>query len=261
MRNADALSRMYYLHESTVWRQMKAAQSEDEEIQDIIRNLNETKYADYVIENELLCKKVDHDNLIVVPKLMQHGILRKIHDQGHFSQQKMEKLIKRKSHIPQLHEKMRDVVQNCIQCILAERKGGKAEGMLHPIPKYDLPLDTWHMDHLGMSSTNKNYQLVLAIVDAFTKFVWIFPTKSTTAADTLGKLKILTNIFDNPRRIITDKGTAFTAEIFQQHCPEERIELTYSTTGVPRGNGQVEKMNQTIIASLSKTNANEHSGE
>lgn len=107
------------------------------------------------------------------------------------------------------------------------------------------------MDHLGMSSTNKNYQHVLAIMDAFTKFIWIFSTNSTTA-EALGKLKVLTNIFGNPRHIITDKGTAFTAEIFQQHCREEGIELTYSTTGVPRGNGQVERMNLIIIASLSK---------
>lgn len=90
------------------------------------------------------------------------------------------------------------------------------------------------------------------IIDKFTKFVWIFPTKSTTANETLSKLHIVTNIFGDPRRIISDRGTAFTAEIFQEFYRSENIESILSTTGVPRGNGQVERAHRIIVAALSK---------
>ena len=46
------------------------------------------------------------------------------------------------------------------------RKRGKKEGMLHPIPKDDLPLMTFNMDHIGpLTSTSKGYKYLLVIVD------------------------------------------------------------------------------------------------
>lgn len=124
---------------------------------------------------------------------------------------------------------------------------------MHPIDKEPLPLSTFHMDHLGpMPSTNKNYVHILAIIDAFTKFVWLFPTKSVTADETLSKLKVVTGVFGNPRRIIADKGGAFRANIFNEFRKEQDIELILCTTGVPRGNGQVERIHRITISALSK---------
>lgn len=96
----------------------------------------------------------------------------------------------REFYIADLPKKINEVVENCVECILCDRKEGKKEGFLHPIEKEPLPLSTFHMDHLGpMLSTNKDYQHILAIIDAFTKFVWLYPTKSLTADETLSKLK------------------------------------------------------------------------
>lgn len=89
-------------------------------------------------------------------------------------------------------------------------------------------------------------------MDSFTKFFWLFPVKSTTAAETLKKVRMVTDVFGNPRRIITDKGSAFTSNDFREFCADEDIELVLCTTGVPRGNGQVERINRIIIAVLGK---------
>lgn len=62
-------------------------------------------------------------------------------------------------------------------------------------------------------------------------------------------------IFGNPRRIISDKETAFTSKEFAEYCDEEGIEHTTTITGVPRGNGQVERVNRTLIPLLSKLSA------
>lgn len=240
MRHVDAISRICYIEETSITHQLKTAQRDDEKVQSIVNNLNDPKNNNFVLRNELLYKIVNGNELIVVPEQMQYGFIGVYHERGHFGRQKFEQLIGREFFIPKMSEKIDDVVRNWIRCILSERKNRKQEGFLHPINKNDMPLDTWHMDHLGpMPSTNKNYKYILVIVDAFTKFVWIFPTKSTTAAETVNKLKIVTNVFGNARRIITDKGTAFTADLFRNHCRDENIELVHTTTGVPRGNGQV----------------------
>lgn len=114
-------------------------------------------------------------------------------------------------------------------------------------------MDTLHLDHLGpMPSTNKNYKHILPVVDAFTKFCWIFPTKSTTASEVVQKMKLLSETFGNPRRIVADRGSAFTSNEFREYCEGENIELLWTTTGVPRGNGHVERMHRTIISVLTK---------
>lgn len=48
-------------------------------------------------------------------------------------------------------------------------------------------------------------------------------------------------IFGNPRRIISDRGIAFTSHDFQNYCKDESIEHALITTGVPRTNGQAKR--------------------
>lgn len=55
-----------------------------------------------------------------------------------------------------------------------------------------------------------------------------------------------------PHRIITDKGAAFTSDAFKNYCEAENIMHSMITTGVPRGNGQVERMNAVVINSLAR---------
>jgi len=56
----------------------------------------------------------------------------------------------------------------------------------------------------------------------------------------------------NPRRIVTDSGTVFASGLFNEHCNLEGIQLLHITTGVPRGNGQVERVHKIVIPMLSK---------
>ncbi|GBO35953.1 Retrovirus-related Pol polyprotein from transposon 297 [Araneus ventricosus] len=119
--------------------------------------------------------------------------------------------------------------------------------------KEDTPLHTYHIDHLGpLESTNKNYKYVSAIIDAFTKFVWIYSTKSTTSAEVIAKLEIQKAVLGSPFQIISDRGTAFTSGDFADYCAKEEIKHHAITTGLPRANGQIERINQTIISVLSK---------
>lgn len=80
-----------------------------------------------------------------------------------------------------------------------------------------------------MASTNKQFEHILRIVDGFTK------------------LQTMTDVFGNPRRIVTEKGNAFTkSELFLDFCDNENIEVVHTTTDVSRGNGQIERMEELI---------------
>lgn len=257
IKHADALSRnpvaMVISANDSVWKQLGHAQKEDESLQAIREILATTSYKDYAIHNDLLCKYSNGSFLYVVPRQMEDNLVRKIHEQGHFKYRKLEDIIRKEFFITQLREKVDTCVRNCVQCILANRKEGKAEGYLHPISKIEGPLDTFHLDHLGpLSTTSKNYKYILSIIDAFTKFVWIFPVKTLATDEVIKKLEIVATTFGNPGRIIADRGGAFIAKMFKEYCERQKIELIHITSGVPRGNGQIERTHRIVISVLTK---------
>lgn len=104
------------------------------------------------------------------------------------------------------------MIANCVPCILGNKKAGKQEGFLNPLIKSDVPLYIYHLNHLGpLDSTNKNYNHILAVIDSFIKFIWLYPTKSTTSKKVITKLQLQSQVFGNLSCIITDRGTAFSS--------------------------------------------------
>lgn len=108
-------------------------------------------------------------------------------------------------------------------------------------------MDTLHMDLVSpLPSTRKAYKHILTMIDGFTKYVWIFPIKSTAIKEVIEKFRILQQSFRNPRRIISDRGTAFKSNEFEDFCREEQTENNKMTTGVPRKDGQADRVHRTL---------------
>lgn len=235
---------------------LRRALKEDKDLRRKLVEAQQGQLDGYIVQGGLLYKNVDDEMRLVVPKSMQQQIIRRAHERGHFAVSKTEDLVKSDYWIPGVRSKVEKIVQNCISCILAERRQGKRECFLNPIEKGSTPLDTFHIDHLGpLPSTKKSYIYIFAVVDAFSKFVWLYATKSTTAAEVIDRLQKQSIVFGNPRRIISDRGSAFTSKEFKEYCRAEGIEHSLITTGIPRGNGQVERLNRTLIPLMTKLSA------
>ena len=98
---------------------------------------------------------------------------------------------------------------------------------------------------------------MFVVVDAFSMYTRIYLTKTTNSFEVIQRLTTQSEVFGNPRRIISDKGAAFTSNDFKRFCEDQDIERVEVTTGVPRGNGQLERLNQVIIAMLRKMSVND----
>ena len=259
MRHADALSRnIVGVMVNKVTIQIEKMQQDDEKIRAILKVLEKQPFDDYFVRNNVLYKIKNGIELIVIPKKMQTGIIKEIHERGHFSATKVEIILCQEYFINNAIKKIKSIINNCIPCILSERKVGKQEGLLNVVDKEDCPLQTYHIDHLGpLSTTRKHYQYVFAIIDAFSKYVWLYPTKSSGSDEVLNIFERQSVIFGNPRRIISDRGSAFISNKFKEYCEVENINHVLITTGVPRGNGQVERLNRILIQTLSKLSINE----
>ncbi|GFX80008.1 transposon Ty3-G Gag-Pol polyprotein [Trichonephila clavipes] len=53
------------------------------------------------------------------------------------------------------------------------------------------------------------------------KFTWLYPTRSTDAAEVIHRLENQRHVFGNPARTITDKGSAFTSSTFEDYCKKQ----------------------------------------
>ncbi|GFX54439.1 transposon Tf2-6 polyprotein [Trichonephila clavipes] len=256
MAHVDALSRIQVLTNQCtdyIVHRIKESQELDPHILSIKALLQNGPYDNYCIKNNILYKFIDGAEVLVIPDEMQHHFIKNAHDKGHFSVKRTLEHIKNKYFIPQLQSKIEKYISNCVTCILKNKESGKQEGFLHPLVKHDIPLNAYHIDHLGpLATSSKNYKFNLAVIDSFTKFVWLYPTKTASTSEVIKKLDIQKTTFGNPRFLIPDRGTTFTSDEFYTFCSEQKITLHHITTGLPRANGQVERINRTIIPVLSK---------
>jgi len=130
---------------------------------------------------------------------------------------------------------------------------GKKEGHLHNIPKGNLPFQTIHIDHYGpLEKSGKGYKYIFSIIDSFTKFIKLYPCKSTKTEESIKHLCTYFNNYSKPNRIISDRGTSFTSNAFKNFMSNESIEHILIAVGTPRANGQVERFNKILTPMLAK---------
>lgn len=84
----------------------------------------------------------------------------------------------------------------------------------------------------------------------------LYPVQNTQTRHVIKHLNEIIQIFGVPKRIITDQGTAFTAESFQNFCSTRNIRCHVVAVGMPRANGQVERYNRTVLDALGTMGAN-----
>jgi len=158
-----------------------------------------------------------------------HGkIIGIVHREIHYGIKKTRELVEKCYYIQNIQDKVKRFVKSCVECLIIDSKRGKKEGLLTPFDKVQEPLGTYHIDHVGpLTDTKKKYKHILAVVDGFSNFDWLYPTSSTGTDEVLNRLEKQSAIFGNPRRIVTDRGTAFTSSTFRDYCSDHGIQLLH----------------------------------
>ena len=244
-----------------------AAQESNKEIRDIRKILstgdvqnNRDIFNQYELKGGIVYKSTGFGPRWVVPEEARYQILRLNHDDiGHFAFDKTYDSVARWYWFPRMRRFIKKYVKNCLNCLYQKSSNNKKTGYLNPIPKVARPFHTVHIDHLGpfVNSTRGNTQL-LVIVDAFTKFVLMYPVRNTKTRYVVESLSDMIKFFGAPKRIISDRGTSFTSRKFNKFCNTRGITHYLNAVALPRGNGQVERYNRTILDSLSTMGANLH---
>ncbi|KAH0947462.1 hypothetical protein HN011_006867 [Eciton burchellii] len=104
---------------------------------------------------------------------------------------------------------------------------------------------------LGLVATGCRRELVIRLNRSTSSGTW---SELPIEAQMTGSMVEIANEGSSHEQleIISDRGAAFTSNEFKSYCKEENIEHVLITTGIPRSNGQVERVNRTLIPLLSK---------
>ena len=100
------------------------------------------------------------------------------------------------------------------------------------------------MDHIGpLRPDAQGNMFILVLIDAFSRWVELFPTKTTTA------LESAPCIFQH-MVVHTDRGTAFHNELVSELHRMSGTEQSLSTAYSSEENGIVERANQEVLRHL-----------
>ena len=101
------------------------------------------------------------------------------------------------------------------------------------------------VDIQNLSKNNDNYRFLLSCIDTFTRYGFCIPLKNKTSDEVLMGFKlILTSAGKYPDTIVTDGGSEFLNNRFQQFCKDNSIKFYRSYTSTHAS--FVERFNRTI---------------
>ena len=141
-------------------------------------------------------------------------------------------------------------VETCHVCQITKKNRRNPK---HPLTELTagFPLERLYIGFCGpFPITSRSNRYVLVLTDAFTKWVLAKPTVDETAKTTVDTLVTWFLIFGLPHNIVSDQGRAFESKLLQTLCEEFEISKRHSSPYRAQCNGQVERYNRTMNATL-----------
>ena len=172
---------------------------------------------------------------IVVPDQTMLEIIRSLHNnpvQGRPGSKKMLHELRKRYYSPNLAEKTQRVLESCEICM---RSKSTNEAKLRPPLQniYDPcngPTDLLEADIVGPLPTSNRNTHILTAIDVFSRYLFAVPLRrpdTTSVIDAL--LSIFTKHAYVPTHILTDKGSVFTAELFERLSKAAGIKISHAT--------------------------------
>ena len=94
--------------------------------------------------------------------------------------------------------------------------------------------------------------MFLILIDAHSKWMEVYPTSSSSSQVTIEKMQQCFSFFGLPEQLVTDNGSAFVSDEFQQFSRNNGIQHIRTSPHHLSSNGQAERAVQTFKAGMSK---------
>ncbi|XP_046968007.1 uncharacterized protein K02A2.6-like [Vanessa cardui] len=176
---------------------------------------------------------------VFIPKGLRDIVLNELHT-GHIGVVKMKLLARSFVYWRNIDKDIENKVKSCRSCRLQLNEPKKVE-----IHHWEESTEPWQRIHIDFAGPIYGHYLFV-IVDSYSKWVEIIPTKTITSSWCIQKLKDLFSTFGAPNILVSDNGRQFTSNEFKNFLTEQRVLHRTSAPYHPATNGQAERFVQTI---------------
>jgi hypothetical protein len=167
---------------------------------------------------------------------------------GHSGGKATYQRIKLIFHWPGLKQQVIEFIKKCPTCQLNKAEHYKYMGLLQPLPVPDFAWTHISMDFLEGMPLSEHRNMILVVVDRFTKYAHFISLKHPINVQTVAKA-FKDNIFKLhglPTVIVTDRDKIFTSKLWQDLFKSLGVKLYFSTSYHPQTGGQTERVNQCL---------------
>lgn len=167
---------------------------------------------------------------------------------GHTGVEKTCELITRNYWWPGITIDVKKYIAGCDICQRMKNRPQKPYGPLMPNPIPQGPWDIITVDLITQLPESNGYNAICVVVCRMTKRAHFFAITNQFSAKDLAILlhEQVWKMHGLPLQIISDRGTQFAADLFQEWCKILGIESSMSTAYHPQTDGQTERVNQTL---------------
>lgn len=190
-----------------------------------------------------------------LPRSLFETVAKLSHGPCHVSRGGMVEIAERHFHAPGFSNYSKNFCRACLICCK-----NNPQGNLRPkrgqFPKAEHPFQILHMDFIELTKSQNNYKYCLVIVDSFSKWVEIVPSKTADAITVAKALcKSIIPYFGIPEKLYSDNGSHFVNDVIKEMSRHLKITLKNHCAYHPQSAGLVERTNGTIKNRLRKTMA------
>lgn len=182
---------------------------------------------------------------VVVPVKLRNQVLKKLH-QSHLGIVKSKSVARSCVWWPNIDQDIERFSQNCSPCLLQSSSPPKSE-----LIPWKPPSKVWSRIHVDFAGPVKG-SYFLIIIDALSKWVEVYATKSCTAQFVLEKLTECISRFGIFDELVSDNGSQFLSGEVQKFLTANGIQHKLTSPGHPATNGEAENMVKTFKSSLLK---------
>lgn len=188
---------------------------------------------------------------IYVPLGMRNMILRDLHDAptaGHWGVMRTLDLLYRTFGWPDARADVLNYIKLCRSCQAVKVDHRPPQGKMMPLQVPDRPCSVIGVDFIVKLPLSNGFDLVMVVIDHFSKAAHFIAAKETWKADQLAEA-FIAHVFRShglPDTIISDRGTTFMSQFWTSVLRQLCINPTPSTAFHSQTDGQVEKINAVL---------------